>query len=159
MLVNPGGTFMYAVWNQWEENIYIDEFGHEHENIFNSDMPFRRHMYLPDDSTVETMPIATIVSAPSAALQNDQLLTFVGGGFDADDPDDVSNIVAYNWYSNIDDSLVREMLAIRSDQLSIGTHTISLVVVDDEGVTSEANHTFLVIAGGAYYTNLPMMRK
>ena len=86
MVANPGGTFMYAVWNQWEEEITIDEFGNEHENLFNSDMPFRRHMYLPDDTTIEVAPVAEIMLAPTAALAADQL-TFIGSGFDADDLD------------------------------------------------------------------------
>ena len=42
MLANPGGTFMYAVWNQWEEDILhtVDEYGllHEEELVFNSDI-------------------------------------------------------------------------------------------------------------------------
>ncbi len=45
MLANPGGTFMYAVWNQWEEEILEDGT----ELIFNSDIIFRRFLYLPDD--------------------------------------------------------------------------------------------------------------
>ena len=52
MVANPGCTFMYIVWNQWEEELYTDEFGVEHELMFNADMPFRRHMYLIDDDTV-----------------------------------------------------------------------------------------------------------
>ncbi len=33
MLANLGGTFMYAVWNQWQEEItqWVDEYGLEHE--------------------------------------------------------------------------------------------------------------------------------
>lgn len=48
MLANPGGTFMYAVWNQWQEEILPDG----HELIFNSDIWYRRFLYLPDDTTV-----------------------------------------------------------------------------------------------------------
>ena len=39
MLANPGGTFMYTVWNQWQEEITVDECGDEHELVFNSDIP------------------------------------------------------------------------------------------------------------------------
>ena len=35
---NNGGTFYYAVWNQWKED--------EHENVSDSDAIFRRIMYL-----------------------------------------------------------------------------------------------------------------
>ena len=41
MVANPGGTFMYTVWNQWQEL--------EEDVITNSDIWFRRLMYLPDD--------------------------------------------------------------------------------------------------------------
>ncbi len=51
MLANPGGTFMYSVWNQWEEEIttYVDEYGIEHEEelVFNSDILFRRLTLFP----------------------------------------------------------------------------------------------------------------
>ena len=160
MVANPGCTFMYVVWNQWEEYITVDEYGNEHEIMFNADMPFRRHMYLVDDAETLTAPVASILVAPSAALQSDQLLTFIGAGQDADDADGENNIVAFHWYSSIDGLLGSDqLLSIRSDQLSLGTHIISLFVTDDEGVTSQAARTIVVIAGGAYYTNLPMMRK
>ncbi|GBC60718.1 hypothetical protein DENIS_1675 [Desulfonema ishimotonii] len=38
---NPGGTFFYAVWNQWQED--------KHENVFDSDAIFRRVLYLDED--------------------------------------------------------------------------------------------------------------
>ncbi len=37
---NHGGTFYYAIWNQWQED--------EHENVSDSDAIFRRIMYLDD---------------------------------------------------------------------------------------------------------------
>ena len=43
---NPGGTFFYAIWNQWQE----DKRG----NIFDSDAILRRVMFL--DESVETPP-------------------------------------------------------------------------------------------------------
>lgn len=41
VLANPGGTFFYAIWNQWQED--------EHENVFDSDAVLRRIMYLDED--------------------------------------------------------------------------------------------------------------
>jgi hypothetical protein len=160
MVANPGCTFMYIVWNQWEEELYVDEFGVEHELMFNADMPFRRTMYLMDDDTTTlTIPVAEILSATTAALATDQL-TFIGTGLDADNPDGADGIVAYNWYSSIDGFIGSGQILSRvGDQLSIGTHIISLIVTDDEGVTSEAAHSVLVIAGGAFHTSMPMMRK
>jgi hypothetical protein len=59
MLANPGGTFMYAVWNQWQEEILPDG----HELVFDSDIIYRRFMYLPDDtiSSVDFIPTAGIL--------------------------------------------------------------------------------------------------
>ena len=87
MVANPGGTFMYIVWNQWEEEIIIDEFGVEHELIFNCRHALPPPLYLPDDApTTVAAPVAEILAAPIAALATDQL-TFIGTGLDADNPD------------------------------------------------------------------------
>ncbi|MGB5477596.1 MAG: hypothetical protein WBO53_11325, partial [Thermoanaerobaculia bacterium] len=43
---NPGGTFFYAIWNQWQED--------KQENIFDSDAILRRVMFL--DEALETPP-------------------------------------------------------------------------------------------------------
>ena len=66
---NNGGTFYYAIWNQWMED--------EEENVSNSDAHFRRLMWLPDETELNYAPVASILSAPNAALFSDQL-TFVG---------------------------------------------------------------------------------
>ncbi len=100
MLANPGGTFMYAVWNQWEEEIthYVDEYGIEHEEelVFNSDIIFRRFLYLPDDTTIEIAPVAKIlyVSNYIASIAEDDLLTLyaTGRSFGTD-----NSLVEYEW--------------------------------------------------------------
>ena len=162
MVANPGCTFMYIVWNQWEEELYVDEFGVEHELMFNADMPFRRHMYLPDDvvenEEIFSAPVADILSSPSAGLATDQL-TFIGTGLDADNPDGNDGIVSYDWYSNLDGHIGSgQLLVVRGDQLSIGRHIITLVVTDDEGVTG-STQDILVIAGGAFHTTLPFITR
>ena len=101
MLVNPGGTFMYTVWNQWEEDTIIDDFGNEQDVILNSDMPFRRFLYLPDDSPIELEPVAYILSVPSFALVG-EVVTLIGSGYDADDLDGENNITSYQWSSSLD---------------------------------------------------------
>ncbi len=160
MVANPGGTFMYIVWNQWEEEIYHRRVRCRARADVQCDMPFRRHMYLMDEvTTITTAPVAEILSATTAALAADQL-TFIGTGLDADNPDGADGIVAYNWYSSIDGFIGSgQILSKVGDQLSIGTHIISLIVTDDEGVNSEAAHSVLVIAGGAFHTSMPMLRK
>jgi len=92
MLVNPGGTFMYAVWNQWQEEIthWVDEYGleHEEEHIFDSDIIFRRFMYLPDDSTLSVPPVVEIeyVNTSILSIASNDVLTVVGSaqGFGPD---------------------------------------------------------------------------
>ncbi|MBE2221821.1 MAG: hypothetical protein IAF02_09785 [Anaerolineae bacterium] len=76
MLANPGGTFMYTVWNQWQEEILPDG----HELIFDSDIWFRRLLYLPDDSELEINPVASIlyVNSTILSLATDDSLMLVG---------------------------------------------------------------------------------
>ncbi len=63
VVLNPGGTFAYNVWNQWKEEITFDEFGVEHDLVYDSDMWFRRLLYLPDGSTAAATlnPIARLL--------------------------------------------------------------------------------------------------
>jgi hypothetical protein len=157
MLVNPGGTFMYAVWNQWQEDTYTDEYGIEHTIIFNSDMPFRRFLYLPDDSPISSVPVAVILSAPSVALVG-ELVTFIGTGYDVDDPDGENNIVSYLWYSSLDGMLSTEAV-FSTSSLSLGSHIISLVVTDDEGETSQAARVNVLITDSTFRVDLPLLRK
>ncbi len=157
MLSNLAGTFMYIVWNQWEEEYIIDEFGYEVLHIFESDMPFRRYMYLPDDSEIKSVPVATILSAPATVLLGEPA-TFLGSGYDADDPDGENNITGYLWFSNLDGLLSNEQMFTTSS-LSVGQHIITLTVIDDEGVSSAPARTILYVAADFYYTRLPMMRK
>jgi len=99
MLVNPGGTFMYAVWNQWQEELktYVDEYGivHEEEHIFDSDMMFRRFMYLPDDTTLDLAPIASILKLNTYAFSwlTDDAIVINATAVDLDDDE----IVEYVW--------------------------------------------------------------
>ncbi len=159
MLVNPGGTFMYAVWNQWEEDIYVDEFGNEHEIVFNSDMPFRRFMYLPDDSPIDSVPVATILSAPDLALVG-ETVTLIGSGYDADDPDGENNITTYQWSSSLDGVLNYGAEQVYSTStLSVGLHVITLVVVDDEGLSSNPAHALVYVSSGLGRVQMPMVRK
>ncbi len=159
MLVNPGGTFMYVVWNQWEEDIIVDEFGYEHEVINNSDMPFRRFLYLPDDSPIQSQPVATILSAPSFALLG-EMVTLIGSGYDADDLDGENNIASYQWSSSLDGVLSVGAVQIYStNTLSAGMHVITLVVVDDEGISSDPAHALLYVSNGLARVQIPLVRK
>jgi hypothetical protein len=98
MLANPGGTFMYSVWNQWEEEILADGT----ELIFNSDIIFRRFMYLPEESDVELAPTVRI----STSLQDvystmdDQVIELFAVARDLDLLGDDPDIVEYEWLIN-----------------------------------------------------------
>jgi hypothetical protein len=130
MLVNPGGTFMYAVWNQWQEEILPDG----HELIFNSDMIFRRFMYLPDDSTLalELPPTAYIAyqSATTVLLGADETITIVGGARDWAK----AGIVGYQWRTDTDGVVGSERkFELPTRALEVGKHTIFFSVVDGNG--------------------------
>ncbi|PKO10071.1 MAG: hypothetical protein CVU40_07615 [Chloroflexi bacterium HGW-Chloroflexi-2] len=110
MLANPGGTFMYSVWNQWEEEIthWVDEYGLEHEEelVFNSDIIFRRLMYLPDDTTLEVNlpPVASILATSQEVygVTEDQIISLLATARDLDKMGDESldPIQEYVWTIN-----------------------------------------------------------
>jgi hypothetical protein len=95
MLANPGGTFMYAVWNQWEEHIGEDG----HEVVFNSDMPFRRFLYLPDDTTVEIAPIVEFIYTGPVIYSwlDEDVATFYISARDIDKVGDPDAVLEYSW--------------------------------------------------------------
>jgi len=91
VVLNPGGTFAYNVWNQWQEEILPDG----HELIFNSDMIFRRLLYLPDDSEYVPDPVATILYVSTlAADQSEDEIIYLFGTAQAFG---IEEIVQYRW--------------------------------------------------------------
>jgi len=104
VVANPGGTFMYAVWNQWREAITIDEEGYEHELIYDSDAWFRRLLYLPDDSDVATVPIASFLNTGKTIYETEPLdgtdgdiITMSITARDLDNLGEGDEIVEYVW--------------------------------------------------------------
>jgi hypothetical protein len=75
VVMNVGGTFSYVVWNQWREEILPDG----HELLYDSDIIFRRLMYVPDGATTTLLlrPLASVLylSSPTitAGLDDDIL--------------------------------------------------------------------------------------
>jgi len=135
---NPGGTFFYAVWNQWCEH---EEDGHE--VMTDSDIWYRRVMYLDD---TEALPTATILASPPSAVDYDAgELTFVGTGEDNDRVGEGQygrGIDAYVWTSDLDGELSDEQsFSIPVTDLSLGLHTFSLTVQDNEGNRASASVT------------------
>jgi PKD repeat protein len=80
-------------------------------------------------------PTAIIDSiTPNLARQGKDTVFFIGHGNDSD-----GSIVAYNWTSSIDGLLNTSPSFTKSaSELSVGTHTISFSVQDDDGAWSSA---------------------
>ena len=146
VLSNPGGTFFYNVWNQWQED--------EHEEAFDSDAWFRRILYL-DDGT-DGMPVARIVSqSHTHATWDAGTITFVGSAEDNDHTG--AGIVAYEWTSSLDGLLDTEQIcAVDVVTLSEGTHTITFAATDDEGNTATAT-TELRVGERPWQLMLPIL--
>jgi len=113
VVLNPGGTFAYNVWNQWQEEIIItvDEYGIEHEEdlVFDSDIIFRRLLWLPDDSIVEPLnlpPVATILATSQVVYGTeeveDQIISLYASARDLDKINDetLEPIQEYIWTIN-----------------------------------------------------------
>jgi hypothetical protein len=158
MLANPGGTFMYAVWNQWQEEITVDEFGVEHELIFDSDILFRRLMYLMDDDTTELMPLASIlyVSDDVVAHSKGGELVMMGTGQEIDKVGEGEGIAEVLWSSDLQGALGNEkIIKIPVTSLSLGTHTIVFKIKDNDGVWSVDQTVKVVVLENLYQIHLP----
>jgi len=93
MLVNPGGTFTYVVWNQWQEEIGEDG----HELVFDSDIWFRRLMYTWDGATIQVNPRSSILYQSTYAIELDDEVTFVGTATEIDRMGTGDPIVGFCW--------------------------------------------------------------
>ena len=77
-------------------------------------------------------PIATITSPSDGTYTEGDTITFSGSGYDAEEGTlDVSSLV---WTSSIDGE-IGTGISFTRDDLSVGTHTITLTVTDSEGAT------------------------
>ncbi|MCL4561679.1 MAG: choice-of-anchor O protein [Chloroflexi bacterium] len=144
---NPGATFFYAIWNQWNEL--------EEDVITNSDPIFRRVLYVDD---ADSLPTVTILykSHNKGVDYTSERVQFVGTASDRDHLG--GGIVGYEWTSNLDGTLgTTQILDVPVTSLSIGTHTITLSVVDDEG--NEVSTSFSLMVYAKIYTiQLPVLR-
>ena len=87
-------------------------------------------VYLFDkDSSTGGSPVATIDSITPSPARFDAEVTFSGTGSDSD-----GNVVAYLWKSSIDGELSTEE-DFTTTNLSIGNHTITFMVQDNDGFT------------------------
>lgn len=143
---NPGATFYYVVWNQWRED--------EHEHVSNSDIIFRRIMYL---DTTDGMPTAAILwRSHPAASPNTGDLFFIGTAVDNDHMG--GGIVAFQWRSSLDGILSTDKrFTIDSATLSQGLHIIYFTALDAEGNWAAEVSVPLLIADPLYGQQLPMI--
>ncbi len=93
-----------------------------------------------------TPPTAVIDSiTPNPATQGEHTVVFSGSGTDSD-----GDIVAYEWTSNLEAGVLSTQASFSKPaiELTVGTHTISFEVQDDDGAWSEpATDTLEIIAG------------
>jgi hypothetical protein len=166
VVMNPGGTFVYNVWNQWQEEILPDG----HELIYDSDIWFRRLLYLPDDSTIELNPTASILYVSHTAADYEDEITFIGTGRDLDRLGD--GTLEYIWSTNLGltpaGTLSTEGNAVfctsqvckkPGHAFVPGFHTISFKVKDEEGVWSSAKTCTIFIAEEVTQIYLPVLVK
>jgi hypothetical protein len=154
VVFNPAGTFSYQVWNQWKEEILPD--GHEH--LYDSDMIFRRLMYVPDD--YEWAPIVTLLYQSDTTLSREQgdVLILVGTARDRDNLGE--GIVEYQWHSSLDGVLGHDKtLVIPASSLTVGRHAISFSALDGEGNWATPVGTTLLVAERANTVYLPLVSR
>jgi hypothetical protein len=144
---NPGATFFYAVWNQWQEP--------ELDVMINSDAIFRRVLYLDDTDSDPTAAIL-YVSHTTATYDSGDVLTFIGTGRDTDHLG--SGTITFEWTSSLDGLLSTEKtLVIAATDLSEGKHTVTLQVLDEEGNLSLPVSVEVIVMEEYHLLWLPML--
>ncbi len=166
VVMNPGGTFVYNVWNQWKEEILPDG----HELVYDSDIWFRRLLY---NETVDAEPTASILYVSTEAwgrdfeeTGQDEYIIFLGAGKDNDRLGE--GIVNYAWSTDLGFVEGAEALAVADDDppgqadfcnspdgkecqkpgwaFVNGKHSINFKVQDDEGNWSTEKTIILAVA-------------
>ncbi|MBN1179815.1 MAG: hypothetical protein JXD18_11410 [Anaerolineae bacterium] len=146
---NPGGTFYYVIWNQWQED--------EEENVFDSDAIFRRLFY---SDTEDALPSGDILyTSRSAAGYNEGIdLTFVGTARDNDHLGE--GIVSYLWTSSLDGELSTERsFSIPVTDLSLGYHTITFTALDGEDNWTTETTVTLWVVQELHQIHLPLVMR
>jgi hypothetical protein len=143
---NPGATFFYSVWNQWQEP--------EEDVIEESDIWFRRVMYIDTD---DGLPTAAILYTARTVGYDAGDLEFIGTAVDNDHMGD-EGIVDYLWTSSIDGVLSNQKsFIIPAAALTPGFHTITFTAQDDEGNWAREVSTMLFVAEELHQIYLPLV--
>jgi hypothetical protein len=158
MLANPGGTFMYSVWNQWQEEILPDG----HELVFDSDMIFRRFLYLPDESTIQVAPIVKIlyVSTIAADQSADETITLVGS---AQSFGSSNGIEEYRWQVESNGQVIdlpgcEKLCNVPARTLHPGWGQFSFDARDSNGNWSQVDTVNVLIAEVLTRISLPLIQ-
>ena len=145
---NLGGTFFYAIWNQWNEL--------EEDVITNSDAWFRRLMWIDD---ADALPSGSILYVSRyGADPADVEVTFFGSARDNDHMG--QGIVDYAWTSSLDGFLGdTKTLVVQVADLSLGLHTITFTACDGEGNWSHEVSVPLLIGESVGDTYVPAITR
>jgi hypothetical protein len=167
MLANPGGTFMYAVWNQWQEEILPDE----HEAVFNSDIIYRRLMYIDLLTTgtymsVDPSPSTSIIYVSNIMPYIEDDVLILGAAWDNDhiDGTPLEDIADYEWtdtYLGITTVLEYDdgnpkRLNIPAGNLHPGWHGIGFKASDKGGRWSPGASVNILVTDGTNVVFLPV---
>jgi hypothetical protein len=146
LTANPSGDFFYADWNQWRE----DEF----ENVFDSDIWFRRLFY---NLWLEALPSVEIISSVPTSLSLDADLVLVATARDNDQLGDGDEIVEYEW--SIDGEVVSNQKTLNAPArtLSEGWHGFSVRAKDNEGHWSNPLTVNIYIGAPLHYLHIPLV--
>jgi hypothetical protein len=152
---NPGGTFYYAIWNQWQEDA--------EEHISNSDAIMRRNMWLTDEQALTTdyMPVSSILFASTdRADYDDEDIILVGTARDIDQMGDGEGIDNYRWQDDLTGQTFNERTwKFPPRGLIPGHHSFSFQAQDNEGNWSQPKSVTIWIAEQFYNTYLPLVTR
>jgi len=129
-----------------------DDVGSFHVNVTVSDI----NGSSCEDSINIIFTVLNVNDPPTASIsypengsvyRADRYISFSGDGFDPDMPH--GDYLSYEWYSDLD-GFIDEGRNISTYYLSVGTHRISLKVIDASGLFDIANITLVITPGYNY---------
>jgi hypothetical protein len=146
-LANNGGTFYYAIWNQWQED--------EHENVSESDAMFRRIMYLDE---IEADPEVEIIYVSHTMADYDDTLVLIGSARDGDQIDglpleDISEVLWVDLFDGTEYD--QRKWVIPAASLQPGWHEFTFSAKDKGGRKSPEVSVTVWIAEEFHHIYLP----
>jgi hypothetical protein len=147
---NPGGTFFYAVWNQWQEP--------EPEVVAESDMIFRRVLY---NDTTDTAPLSGILYASTLAIELGDEITLLGTARDTDHLGEGAQIVEYGWYINneTEPAYTGRDWKWRVTNIRPGFHSFGFAGKDNEGNWSKKATVTIMVVEELHTLHLPTINR